>query len=73
MIEFKSKTVLNAPNINDEDLIDLLNDLRAKGHIVRTDLKGNLDVNFNNVNGKWKLRHTLTNDGCDDNSYPKNR
>ncbi len=25
------------------------------------------------VNGKWKLRHTLTNDGCDDSPYPKNR
>ena len=25
------------------------------------------------VDGKWKLRHTLTNDGCDDIIYPKNR
>ena len=25
------------------------------------------------VNGKWRLRHTLTNDGCDDNPYPKNK
>lgn len=25
------------------------------------------------VKGKWKLRHTLTNDGCDDSPYPKNR
>ena len=56
LIESKSKSVLNAPNINDEDFIDLVNDLRAKGHIVRTDLKGNLDVNFDNVNGKWKLK-----------------
>ncbi|MDC0197833.1 ATP phosphoribosyltransferase regulatory subunit [Candidatus Thioglobus sp.] len=56
LIESKNKSILNAPNIDDPDFTDLVNDLRAKGHIVRTDLKGNLDVNFDNVNGKWKLK-----------------
>ena len=56
LIKSKNKSILNAPNIDDPDFTDLVNDLRAKGHIVRTDLKGNLDVNFDNVNGKWKLK-----------------
>ena len=51
-----SKNVLNAPNIDDSDLIEFVNNLRAKGHIIRTDLKGSSDVDFVNEDGKWKLK-----------------
>ena len=51
-----SKKVLNAPNIDDSDLIDFVNNLRTKGHIIRTDLKGSSDVDFVNEDGKWKLK-----------------
>ena len=51
-----SKKVLNAPNIDDSDLIEFVNNLRAKGHIIRTDLKGSSDVDFVNEDGKWKLK-----------------
>lgn len=51
-----SKKVLNAPNIDDSDLIEFVNNLRAKGHIIRTDLKGSSDVDFVKEDGKWKLK-----------------
>ena len=52
----KSKKVLNAPNIDNPDFIKLVNQLRAQGHIIKTDLKGSNDVDFVNKNGKWKLK-----------------
>ena len=51
-----SKRVLNAPNIDDSDLIEFVNNLRVKGHIIRTDLKGSSDVDFVKDDGKWKLK-----------------
>ena len=51
----KSK-VLNAPNIDNPDFIRLVNQLRAQGHIIRTDLKGSDGDDFVNENGKWKLK-----------------
>ena len=51
-----SKKVLNAPNIDDSDLIEFVNNLRVKGHIIRTDLKGSSDVDFVKEDGKWKLK-----------------
>ena len=51
-----SKKVLNAPNIDDSDLTEFVNNLRAKGHIIRTDLKGSSDVDFVKEDGKWKLK-----------------
>ena len=51
-----SKRVLNAPNIDDSDLIEFVNNLRVKGHIIRTDLKGSSDVDFVKEDGKWKLK-----------------
>ena len=48
--------VLNAPNIDNPDFIKLVNQLRAQGHIIRTDLKGSDSVDFVNDNGKWKLK-----------------
>ena len=52
----KTKKVLNAPNIDNPDFIKLVNELRAQGHIIKTDLKGTNDVDFVNKNGKWKLK-----------------
>ena len=52
----KSKKVLNAPNIDNPDFIKLVNQLRAQGHIIKTDLKGTNNVDFVNKNGKWKLK-----------------
>ena len=52
----KSKKVLNAPNIDNPDFIKLVNQLRAQGHVIKTDLKGTNDVDFVNKNGKWKLK-----------------
>jgi ATP phosphoribosyltransferase regulatory subunit len=52
----KSKKVLNAPNIDNPDFIKLVNQLRAQGHIIKTDFKGTNDVDFVNKNGKWKLK-----------------
>ena len=52
----KSKKVLNAPNIDNPDFIKLVYQLRAQGHIIKTDLKGTNDVDFVNKNGKWKLK-----------------
>ena len=52
----KSKKVLNAPNIDDSDLIEFVNNLRVKGHIIRTDLKGSSDVDFVKEDEKWKLK-----------------
>ena len=51
-----SKKVLNAPNIDDSDLIEFVNNLRVKGHVIRTDLKGSSDVDFVKEDGKWKLK-----------------
>jgi len=51
-----SKKLLNAPNIDDSDLIEFVNNLRVKGHIIRTDLKGSSDVDFVKEDGKWKLK-----------------
>ena len=51
-----SKKVLNAPNIDDSDLIEFVNNLRVNGHIIRTDLKGSSDVDFVKEDGKWKLK-----------------
>ena len=51
-----SKKVLNAPNIDDSDLLEFVNNLRVKGHIIRTDLKGSSDVDFVKEDGKWKLK-----------------
>ena len=52
----KSKKVLNAPNIDNPDFIKLVNQLRAQGHVIKTDLKGSNNVDFVNKNGKWKLK-----------------
>ena len=52
----KSKKVLNAPNIDNPDFIKLVNQLRAQGHVIKTDLKGTNNVDFVNKNGKWKLK-----------------
>ena len=52
----ESKKVLNAPNIDNPDFIKLVNQLRAKGHVIKTDLKGSNNVDFVNKNGKWKLK-----------------
>ena len=54
--ENENKKVLNAPNIDNPDFIEYANKLRAKGCIIRTDLKGSTDVDFVNENGKWKLK-----------------
>ena len=51
-----SKKVLNAPNIDDSDLIEFVNNLRVNGHIIRTDIKGSSDVDFVKEDGKWKLK-----------------
>ena len=55
-IGLNNKKVLNAPNIDNPDFIVLINQLRAQGHIIRTDLKGSNEVDFVNENGKWKLK-----------------
>ncbi|MGB0754199.1 MAG: ATP phosphoribosyltransferase regulatory subunit [Candidatus Pseudothioglobus sp.] len=52
----KSKKVLNAPNIDNPGFIKLVNQLRAQGHVIKTDLKGSNNVDFVNKNGKWKLK-----------------
>ena len=52
----ESKKVLNAPNIDNPDFIKLVNQLRAQGHVIKTDLKGSNNVDFVNKNGKWKLK-----------------
>ncbi|MBT3440173.1 MAG: ATP phosphoribosyltransferase regulatory subunit, partial [Gammaproteobacteria bacterium] len=48
--------VLNAPNIDNPDFIEFINDLRAKGHIIKTDLNGSTKVDFIHENGKWRLK-----------------
>ena len=55
-IGLNNKKVLNAPNIDNPDFIEFINQLRAEGHIIRTDLKGSNEVDFVNENGKWKLK-----------------
>ena len=55
-IGLNNKKVLNAPNIDNPDFIEFINQLRAQGHIIRTDLKGSNEVDFVNENGKWKLK-----------------
>ena len=55
-IGLNNKKVLNAPNIANPDFIEIINQLRAEGHIIRTDLKGSNEVDFVNENGKWKLK-----------------
>ena len=55
-IGLNNKKVLNAPNIDNPDFIELINQLRAEGHIIRTDLKGSNEVDFVDKNGKWKLK-----------------
>ena len=55
-ITLKNKRVLNAPNIDNPDFIKLVNQLRAQGHIIRTDLKGSDGVDCVKENGKWKLK-----------------
>ena len=52
----KRKKVLNAPNIDNPGFIKLVNQLRAQGHVIKTDLKGSNNVDFVNKNGKWKLK-----------------
>ena len=51
----KSK-VLNAPNIDNPDLNHFVNDLRSKGHVIKTDLNGSTEVDFIQENGKWRLK-----------------
>jgi len=51
----KSK-VLNAPNIDNPDFIQFVNDLRAKGYIIKTDLNGSTEVDLIQENGKWRLK-----------------
>ena len=55
-IGLNNKKVLNAPNINNPDFIEFIDQLRSEGHIIRTDLKGSNEVDFVNENGKWKLK-----------------
>jgi ATP phosphoribosyltransferase regulatory subunit len=52
----KKNKVLNAPNIDNSELIQLLNDLRAKGNVIQTDLNDSTEVDFIQENGKWKLK-----------------
>ena len=47
---------LNAPNIDNPDFIEFINDLRSKGHIIKTDLNGSTEVDFIQENGKWRLK-----------------
>ena len=56
IITFKNKRVLNAPNIDNPDFIGFVNELRSRGHIIRTDLRSSNDGDFVNENGKWKLK-----------------
>ena len=51
----KSK-VLNAPNIDNPDLNQFVNDLRSKGHVIKTDLNSSTEVDFIQENGKWRLK-----------------
>ncbi|MDC0075020.1 ATP phosphoribosyltransferase regulatory subunit [Candidatus Thioglobus sp.] len=55
-IGLNNKKVLNAPNIDNPDFKEFINQLRAKGYIIRTDLKASNEVDFVNENGKWKLK-----------------
>ena len=52
----KKNKVLNAPNIDNPELIQFLNDLRAKGNVIQTDLNDSTEVDFIQENGKWKLK-----------------
>ena len=52
----KKNKVLNAPNIDKPELIQFLNDLRAKGNVIQTDLNDSTEVDFIQENGKWKLK-----------------
>jgi len=52
----KKNKVLNAPNIDNPELIQFLNDLRAKGNFIQTDLNDSTEVDFIQENGKWKLK-----------------
>ena len=47
---------LNAPNIDNPEFIELINDLRVKGHTIKTDLNGSAEVDFIHENGKWRLK-----------------
>ena len=52
----KKNKVLNAPNIDNPELIQFLNDLRAKGNVIQTVLNDSTEVDFIQENGKWKLK-----------------
>ena len=52
----KKNKVLNAPNIDNPEFIQFLNDLRAKGNVIQTDLNDSTEVDFIQENGKWKLK-----------------
>ena len=52
----KKNKVLNAPNIDNPELIQFLKDLRAKGNVIQTDLNDSTEVDFIQENGKWKLK-----------------
>ena len=52
----KKNKVLNAPNIDNPELIQFLKDLRAKGNVIQTDLNDSTEVDFILENGKWKLK-----------------
>ena len=52
----KKNKVLNAPNIDNPELIQFLKDLRAKGNVIQTDLNDSTESDFILENGKWKLK-----------------
>ena len=47
---------LNAPNIDNPDFIEFINDLRGKGHIIKKDLYGSSEVDFFQDIGIWRLK-----------------
>ncbi len=52
----KKKKILNAPNFDDPGLIHLINELRAKGFLIKADLMGTSEVDFEINNEEWTLK-----------------
>jgi len=52
----KKSKVLNAPNIDNPEFLEFVNELRGKGYIIRIDLNDSAEVDFVNESGKWKLK-----------------
>ena len=47
--------MISSPSVKMSDN-PIINELRDKGYIIRTDLNDSADVDFVNENGKWKLK-----------------